>query len=128
MKYARLLTVTSVLSVFLFMVHLTHDIVLGKEQGELQDLIGGVTISVVWLAGAVMLAHRRSGHVIMLLGAILAAGVPALHMSGKGVGGAFARSPGAWFFIGTLMVMGVLGALSVILALHGLWSGRTPRD
>jgi len=42
-------------------------------------------------------------------------------MSGKGVGGDFAKLPGAYFFIVTLLLMAVTGAFSIILSAMGLW-------
>ena len=103
------------------MFHLTDDIIHETEPGGLENLVGGTLISVIWLCGALVLADRRSGYVIMLLGALLAAGVPYLHMRGAGVGGEFAKSSGAFFFIWTLLALGLTGTFSVILAARGLW-------
>jgi hypothetical protein len=61
----------------------------------------------------------------MLLGGLLAAVVPVLHMQGPGVGGAFARSSGAFLFIWTLFALGVTGTFSVILSARGLWQLRS---
>jgi hypothetical protein len=46
-----------------------------------------------------VLAERRSGYVIMLLGSLLGLAVPVLHMTGKGVGGEIAQSRGVFFLI-----------------------------
>ena len=78
-------------------------------------------ILVVWLYGTLVLTERRSGHVIMLLGSLLASGVPVIHMMGKGLGGEFAKSSGAFFFVWTLLALGVTGTFSVILSASGLW-------
>ena len=51
-------------------VHLTDDIVRGMEPGTLSDLIA-VPILVVWLYGTLVLAEKRSGYVIILLGSLL---------------------------------------------------------
>jgi hypothetical protein len=53
----------------------------------------------------------------MLLGGLLAALMPAIHMRGTG---AFVKSGGAFFFIWTLFALGATGTLSVILAAQGL--------
>ena len=45
-------------------------------------------------------------------------------MMGAGVGGAIARSIGAFFFIWTLLALGVTALFSVILSVRGLWSLR----
>ena len=124
MKHSVMLTITSLLSVLLFTIHLTDDIVRGWEPGGLSNLIGGVLIMVVWLYGALVLAERRSGYVIMLLGSLLALAVPVLHMKGKGVGVAsgIANSSGGLRFVWTLIALGVIGLFSAILSARGLWS------
>jgi hypothetical protein len=86
---------------------------------------------VVWLYGALVLAERRTGYVITLLGSLLSFAVPVLHTKGKGVGVAsgIANSSGGFFFIWTLIALGVTGLFSVILSVRGLWSlpWRRPR-
>jgi hypothetical protein len=121
MKHSIMLTVTSLLSILLFSIHLTGDIVRGIEPGTATNLTA-VPLMVVWLCGALVLAERRSGHVIMLVGALLSVGVPYLHMRGAGVGGEFAKSSGAFLFIWTLLALGVTGSFSLILAARGLWT------
>jgi hypothetical protein len=123
MKHNVMLTVTSLLSILLFSIHVADDIVRGIEPGTTANL-PAVPILVVWLYGTLVLAERRLGQVIMLLGALLAAIVPVLHLRGAGVGGAFAKSSGALLFIWTLFVLGVTGTFTVILLAHGL---RRPR-
>ena len=120
MKHNNLLTITSLISILLMTFHLTDDIVHGMEKGGLINLIG-VLILVVWLCGTLLLAERRLGYVIMFLGSLLAAGMPVIHMRGAGVGGEFAKSSGAFFFIWTLLALGVLGVFSAILSARGLW-------
>jgi hypothetical protein len=92
----------------------------GMEPGTLSNLIA-VPILVVWLYGTLVLAERRSGYVIILLGSLLGLVVPVIHMKGAGVGGAIAKSGGAFFFIWTLLALGVTALFSVILAGRGLW-------
>jgi hypothetical protein len=126
-----MLTITSLLSILFFTFHLTDDIVRGGEPGGLSNLVGGSLIMVVWLYGALVLAERRSGYIIILLGSLLSFAVPILHMKGKGVGVAsgIANSSGGFFFVWTLIAIGVTGLFSVILAARGLWSlpWRRPR-
>jgi hypothetical protein len=45
-------------------------------------------------------------------------------MTGKGVGGEIAKSSGAFFFIWTIIALGVTALISVILSVRGLWSLR----
>jgi hypothetical protein len=42
-------------------------------------------------------------------------------MKGAGVGGAIAKSSGAFFFIWTLLALGVTTLFSIILSARGLW-------
>ena len=124
-----MLTIASLLSILLFTFHITDDIVRGFEKGQLSNL-NTVPICVVWLYGALVLAERRSGYIINLLFSLLATGIPFLHMSGKGVGAGsrIANSDGAFFFIWTLIALGVTSLFSVILSVHGLANAmRRPR-
>lgn len=116
MKHNVLLIVMSLLSILLLSIHVTDDIVRGFDKWGFEKL-SFVLILVVWLYGTLLLAERRSGHVIMLLGGLLAALMPAIHMRGTG---AFVKSSGAFFFIWTLFALGATGTLSVILAARGL--------
>jgi hypothetical protein len=76
-----------------------------------------VPIFVVWLYGTLVLAERRSGYVIILLGSLLGLAVPVIHMMGRGVvGGNIAKSSGAFFFVWTLIALGVTALFSVILS------------
>ena len=126
MKRDLVLTITSLLSILFLTFHLTDDILYGMAPAGVTNLIG-VAILVVWLYGTLALAERRSGYVIMLLGSLLAAGIPYIHMRGTGgvLGGEVARSGGAFFFVWTLLALGVTAAFSVILSAHGLWRLRS---
>ena len=120
MKRDVMLTIASLLSILFTTFHMTDDIVRGMEPGTLSSLIV-VPILVVWLYGTLVLAERRSGYVIILLGSLLGLLVPVLHMKGAGVGGTIAKSSGAFFFIWTLIALGVTSLFSVILSARGLW-------
>ncbi len=125
MKQNAILTIASLLSILLLTFHLAGDIVYGYEKGGVSNLTA-VPIFVVWLYGTLVLAERRSGYVINLLLSLLALGVPIIHMSGKGVGLAsrMAKSGGHFFFVWTLIALGVTALFSVILSARGLWSLR----
>jgi hypothetical protein len=120
MKHDVVLTVASLLSILFTSLHVTDDIVRGMEPGTLSSLVV-VPILVVWLYGTLVLAERRSGYVIILLGSLLGLVVPVVHMKGAGVGGEIAKSSGAFFFIWTLLALGVTSLFSVILSVRGLW-------
>ena len=125
MKNSVMLTITSLLLVLFLTFHLAHDIVRGFEPGGLSNLVGGVLITVVLVFGILVLAERRSGYIIMLLGSLLGTLMPMAHMRGVGlVGGRMVNSSGRFFFVWTLMALGVTALFSVILSLRGLWSLR----
>ena len=125
MKHNIMLTTASLLSILFFTFHLADDIVRGFEKGGASNLTA-VPIFVVWLYGTLVLAGRRSGYVIILLGSLLSLAVPTLHMTGKGVGIAsgIANSSGGFFFVWTLIALGVTALFSVILSVRGLWGLR----
>jgi hypothetical protein len=78
-------------------------------------------IFVVQLYGTLVLAGKRSGYVVLLVVSLLELVVPVIHMKGAGVGGAIAKSNGAFLFIWTLLALGVTALFSVILSARGLW-------
>lgn len=129
MKHNLTLTITSLLSILLFLIHLADDIVRGFERGGLSNLLA-VPIMVVWLYATLVLAGRRSGYIMLLVLSLLASGIPIIHMKGKGIGLAsgIAGSSGGFFFILTLLALGVTGAFSVILSIHGLLGLRRARS
>src|SRR5712692_11668984 len=116
MKHNVMLTITSLLSILFMTFHLTDDIIRGMASGRVSNLFG-VLILVVWLYGTLVLAERRSGYVIILLGSLLGSGMPVIHTMGGGI----AKSSGP-FSIWTLLTLGVTGVFSVILSARGLWS------
>jgi hypothetical protein len=120
MRHNFMLTIASLLSILFMTFHLTDDIVRGMEPGTLSNLVA-VPILVVWLYGTLVLAERRWGYVIILLGSLLGSVVPVIHMKGEGVGGTMAKSSGAFFFIWTLIALGVTALFSVILSARALW-------
>jgi hypothetical protein len=122
MKHKLTLTITSLLSILLFASHWVDEVARGMEPGGVSGL-GGVLILVVWLYGTLVLGERRSGYIIMLVGSIGGLGVLVLHMRGAGlVGGRIANSSGVFFWVWTLIALGVSSTFSGILSARGLWS------
>src|SRR5688500_17076066 len=118
------LTITSLLAILFLSFHLTDDIVRGFEPGKLSTIIG-ILLMAVWLCGTLMLAGRRSGYIIILVFSILGSGVPVIHMTGAGlVGGRIANSTGKFFWVWTLLAMGVTTVFSVIVSARELWRLR----
>jgi hypothetical protein len=122
LKQNLLLTIFSLLSILFGTFHLADDIARGMSAGGLSNLLA-VVIWVVWLYGTLLLAGRRSGYIIILVLSLLLMGVPVIHMRGVGVGFGTNRS-GGFFFVWTLLALGVTALFSVILSVRALWSVR----
>jgi len=118
MKNIDLLIRISILSVVLLALHISQDIVYGFARGGLSQLFG-VAILLVVLCGAVLLRERRSGQVIMLLGGVIAMAMMPMHMW-NGMRPEFLERSGALVFVWTLYVLGLIGGLTVILAILAL--------
>ena len=131
MKNNVLLTGSSLLSILFMTFHLTQDTLHAKagnpEAGG--STLVAVPVLFVWLCGTTLLAGRRSGYVIMLIGSILAMGMPVIHVMGpRGLfGGEFSKYSGAFLFFWTFFILGVTGMFSFILSIRGLWSLRRGR-
>ena len=69
------LTIVSLLSIILLPFHIGGDVVLGFDQGGSGLVFVVVPILLVVACGTLLLAERRSGHVIMLLGGLAALGI-----------------------------------------------------
>jgi hypothetical protein len=124
MKQGVMLIVTSLLSILLLSIHIAEDIVLGFAGGGLSNLFG-IAILVVYLCATLLWSDRRWGLVIVLIGSLLAAGMPVIHMMGAGVG--VKRSAGAFVFVWTLYALGVTGTFGVILSARALRGGSATR-
>ncbi|HWZ96480.1 MAG TPA: hypothetical protein VN025_01835 [Candidatus Dormibacteraeota bacterium] len=125
MKENVLLTSASLLSILLMTLHLTSDTVharVGTSEAGGSTLVA-VPVLVVWLYGTLLLGERRSGYIIMLVGSIIALGMPIVHVMGAGGGfhGQIARFSPAFLFVWTLHALGVIAMFSLILAVRGLW-------
>ena len=122
MKESTMLTISSLLTMLFASLHVTDDISRGLDPARLSSLTL-VLILVVWLYAALVLAGRRSGYVILLLGSLLGTVIPVLHFQGRRIN-EIAASSGGFFFIWTLFAVGVTALFSLILAARGLWSLR----
>jgi uncharacterized Tic20 family protein len=116
------LTITSLLSLLLMSFHIADDVVRGFEPGGLKNIQTILTMF-IWFYGTLALAGRRSGYIIMLLGSILGCLVSVAHMRGAGlVGGRIANSGGKFFWVWTVLALGVTALFSVVLSARGLWA------
>ena len=128
MKQNLMLTIASLLSILFMTLHLTSDTIharVGTPESGGSTLVA-VPILVLWLYGTLLLAERRSGYIIMLVGSLIALGVPVIHVMGAGgiFRGQIAKSSPAFLFVWTLHALAVTGMFSLILSVRGLWSLR----
>jgi hypothetical protein len=126
MKHNLMLTIASLLTILLMTLHLTSDTIhakVGTPEAGGSTLVA-IPILVIWLYGTLVLAERRSGYIIMLVGALLGLGMPVIHVMGAGgvFHGQIAKSSPAFLFVWTLHALGVTGMFSLILSVRGLWS------
>lgn len=127
MKHKDMLVGTSLLSVLLLSFHFTQD-ALHSRPGTFEAGVGNlvaVLVLFVLLCGPALLAERRLGQIIMLLGALFAIAMPVLHFTN---GADLNKHSGAFFFVWCLIALGVTGVFSVLLLtseLPRVW--RRPR-
>jgi hypothetical protein len=121
MKHNAILVVTSLLSILLLTLHITDDIVRGISKAESSNT--ALLVLVVFLYGTLVLAERRSGHVIMLFVGLFAVAMPVMHMRGVHYE-EIAKSAGGFFFVWTLWALGGLGGVTFVLSALGLWHLR----
>ena len=128
MKQNLMLPISSLLLILLMTLHLTSDTIHaspGTPEAGGSTLVA-VPILAVWLYGTLLLAERRSGHIIMLVGSLLGLAMPVFHVVGPAgiFHGAIARSSPAFLFVWTFHALGVLGLFCFALAVRGLWRLR----
>jgi len=128
MKQNLMLTTTSLLTILLITLHLTSDTIharVGTPEAGGSTLVA-VPILVIWLYGTLLLAERRSGYIIMLVGSVIAMGMPVIHVMGAAgiFHGQIARSSPAFLFVWTLHMLVLTGMFLLILSVRGLWSLR----
>ena len=123
MKQTAMLTTASLLTILLMTFHLTGDILFKMAPAGLSNLFA-VFICVVLLCGTLLLAGRRAGYIIVFFGSVLALVMPVIHMQGtRGVlGGEIGNSSQAFFFVWTLLALGVTATFSIILSARALSS------
>lgn len=123
MKTSQQLTIASLVSLLLLSIHVVDDIHRGISPPG-ADNIGAVVILVVWLLGILLLAGRKIGLIIMLLGGVFAALMPVIHMRGTRYP-TIAAGEGGFFFVWTLVAVGTTGTYTIILAFLELWLRRS---
>jgi hypothetical protein len=129
MQHPVTLKITSLLSILLFSLHWADEVARGLEPGT-PSAVGGLLILAVWLSAVLAFADRRWGLIVILLGSILASGVPVLHMQGRGlVLGRYGTTnvSAMFFWVWTNIALGASGLVSVVLSVRALWALRSLR-
>src|SRR5690242_20172476 len=112
MKQNAPLVVSSLLTMLFGTFHITDDIIRGFAPGRLSNVFV-VLVVTIWLYATLLLAERRSGRAIILIMALLSSGIPIVHMTGRrGITAGIPLSAGAFFFVWTLIALGVTAAFS----------------
>ena len=115
MKQNLTLTIVSLLTLVLFSLHLTQDVLHDKAGLDLTGTIICLAIMIVFLYGTVELAGRRGGYVIMIMAGLASAYMPFLHTMGP------RATRWGFLFIWTMLAMGVTGIFMAILSARALW-------
>jgi len=124
-----MLTISTFLSLLFTSFHHADDVVRGLAPGKFSNIIPIVFLFFWLYATLLVLEKRRSGYITILVISILAIGLPIIHMMGAGMsGGRIANSTGAFFFVWTLVVIGVTALFSAVISARALWSLRRERQ
>jgi hypothetical protein len=115
MKHNVTLTVASLLTLLLTIIHLTQD-VMYQAEGAVKYPIP-VMIFAVWLYGTLMLSDGIWGYIIMLFGGLIGAAMIIVHSRG----GVVSNSNG-FFFVWTLFALSTTGWFTAILSARGIWT------
>jgi hypothetical protein len=117
----KLLTITSLLSLLLLSLHITHDMVLGLDVAGPSSMVG-IAILIIFAIGPLLLREHLVGRILILLGALGAMGMPVLHTQGRSFPDVV-RGEGGFFFFWTLMMLGITGTLALIMIVLEFWKG-----
>jgi hypothetical protein len=126
MKQKDLLTVLSLIAIVLTTMHMADDYLHGFDRHVVANPYP-ILIFVVWSSGVLLLRDRLIGRIVMLLGGLVAIAMPIIHLNGRGYGEEYLRTDGALRFIWTLYILGTIGAVIIIGAVHEMASSRSRR-
>jgi hypothetical protein len=125
MKHSTMLTIASLLTILFLIFHMTDDFLRegGLAMRGTWNLIA-VLILFVLLYGALVLAERKSGYIIMLIGGLAGLGMPIIHMAlaRNVIANELARARGDYLFVWMLLALGVTGLFSLVLSVRCLWN------
>ncbi len=114
------LTITSLLTILLMTFHMADDVLYFSEGKS--AILTSAAILTVLLFATLVLAGRRSGYALILLGSLVGMLIPIVHTRGPGsvVSAALAQSGSAFLFVWSLIALAVTAAFSAILSAWGL--------
>jgi hypothetical protein len=115
MKHNVTLTVASLLTLLLAIIHLSQDVILQAEGHVLYPI--PVVVFALWLYATLMLSDRIPGFIIMFLGGLIGAGMIIIHSKGGVVG-----KSGGLFFVWTMFALSTTGWFTAILSARGIWT------
>src|ERR1041385_4138738 len=116
MKHSTMLTIASLLTILFLIFHMTDDFL--REGGlAVRGINNLVVIPVLalFLYGALVLAGRKSGHIIMFITGLAGIGMPIIHLALD-----LARALGAYLCVWPLLALGVTGLFSLVLSVRCL--------
>jgi hypothetical protein len=120
-----MLTIASLLTILFLIFHMTDDFLRegGLAVSGAWNLIA-VLILFVLLYGTLVLAERKSGYIIMLIGGLAGLGMPVIHLAlaHNVIANDLARARGDYLFVWMLLAVGVTGLFSLILSARCLWN------
>jgi hypothetical protein len=126
MNKNQLLTLTSLILMFLLTIHVVDDIVRGFDSAGLMNLIG-IVIAALLVYGSTVLRDRLAGLLMMLFVGLFSTLMPVIHLRSPRIN-EIAQGPGGFFFIWTLWALGVIGIFAIILAVQMIWESRSGRS
>ncbi len=123
MKHNRMLVISSLLTIIGLIFHMTDDIL--REGGLAAHGTNNLTVIFVlglFLYGALVLAERKWGYIIMFIGGLAGLGMPILHMylAHNVIANDLGRARGDYLFVWTLLAIGVSGLFSLVLSVRCL--------
>ena len=123
MNRQHVMIASSLLSIILFSLHVTDDVVHGFDPWDPSKQYFPPML-VLFLYATLILNKRKSGLVLIAFSGLFMALMPFLH---RKISPGFITSDGAFFFIWTLFALGASGGLTLILALQQLVKRRSRR-
>ena len=126
MKHKDMLVASSLFSNVLLTLHLAQDALQARPGTNPAGAgnLTGIAILIFLFCGPVLLAERRVGRMIMMFGGVAAMGMPALHFA---LGADLTKHREALLFVWCLILLGVIGALTVILSVMVIRSASAAR-